>query len=186
MQRPIEAEADADQAAHIYAHIHDAYQHQVCWSVLECLTMCWSVLQFVIVCCSEQTLMHTPTHPWSTCIDTCDVNKSAIYTQSTYTAHILRLRRLSPGWRRPIECLKLQVFFRKRPKNYMGLLRKMTCKDKASCEIRHPVGLPPSCISIYIYIYIYIYTYAYIYISIPTHTSVARILLLLHPRAHRI
>ena len=102
------------------------------------------------------------------------MNKSAIYTQSTYTAHILRLRRLSPGWRRPIECLKLQVFFRKRPKNYMGLLRKMTCKDKASCEIRHPVGLPPSCISIYIYIYIYIYIHMHIYTYRFQHTPVLR------------
>ena len=29
-------------------------------------------------------------------------------------------------------CLKLQVFFRKRATNYRALLRKMTCKDKAS------------------------------------------------------
>jgi len=30
-------------------------------------------------------------------------------------------------------CLKLQVIFRKRASNYRVLLRKMTCKDKASC-----------------------------------------------------
>jgi hypothetical protein len=40
----------------------------------------------------------------------------------------------SIGWRRPIGCLKLQVIFRKRATNYRALLRKMTCKDKASYE----------------------------------------------------
>jgi len=33
--------------------------------------------------------------------------------------------RYSTGWRRPIGCLKLQVFFRKRAINYWALLRKM-------------------------------------------------------------
>jgi len=36
------------------------------------------------------------------------------------------------GWRRPIECLKLQVILRKRATNYRALLREMTHKDKAS------------------------------------------------------
>jgi len=36
------------------------------------------------------------------------------------------------GWRRPIECLKLQVLFRERATNYRALLRKMTYADKAS------------------------------------------------------
>ena len=36
------------------------------------------------------------------------------------------------GWRRPIGCLKLHVISRKRATNYRALLRKMTCKDKAS------------------------------------------------------
>jgi len=38
----------------------------------------------------------------------------------------------STGWRRLIGCLKLQVIFRKRAAKYRVLLRKMTCKDKAS------------------------------------------------------
>jgi len=36
------------------------------------------------------------------------------------------------GWRRCIECLKLQVISRKRATNSRALLRKMTYKDKAS------------------------------------------------------
>jgi len=36
------------------------------------------------------------------------------------------------GWRKCIECLKLQIPFRKRATNFWGLLREMTCKDKAS------------------------------------------------------
>jgi len=35
------------------------------------------------------------------------------------------------GWRRPIECFKLQVIFCKRATDYRDLLQKMTCKDKA-------------------------------------------------------
>ena len=46
------------------------------------------------------------------------------------------------GWRRPMGCLKLQVIFRKRAANYRALLRKMTCKDKASD------GSSPLCICI--------------------------------------
>ena len=38
----------------------------------------------------------------------------------------------SAGWRRPIECLKLQVIFRRRATDYEALLRKMTYKDKVS------------------------------------------------------
>ena len=42
------------------------------------------------------------------------------------------------GWQRPIGCLKLQVIFRKRATDYRALLRKMTCKDKASYESSPP------------------------------------------------
>jgi len=42
------------------------------------------------------------------------------------------------GWRIIIGCLKLQVIFRKRATNYRALLRKMTCKDKASCGSSPP------------------------------------------------
>ena len=36
------------------------------------------------------------------------------------------------GWPRPAGCLRLQVCFRKRTTHYRALLRKTTCKDKAS------------------------------------------------------
>ena len=42
------------------------------------------------------------------------------------------------GGRRPIGCRKLQVIFCKRATNYKALLRKMTCKNKASYA-----SLPP-------------------------------------------
>ena len=42
------------------------------------------------------------------------------------------------GWQRSIGCLKLQVTFRKRATNYRALLRKMTCKDKASYDSTPP------------------------------------------------
>ena len=42
------------------------------------------------------------------------------------------------GWRRPIGYFQLQVIFRKRATNYSALLRKMTCKDKASNDSTPP------------------------------------------------
>jgi len=38
------------------------------------------------------------------------------------------------GWRRPTGCLQLQVIFCTRATNHRALLRKMTCKDKASYD----------------------------------------------------
>jgi len=45
------------------------------------------------------------------------------------------------AWQRLIRCLKLQVIFRKRATNYRGLLRKITCQDKASLGVCHHVLL---------------------------------------------
>jgi len=38
----------------------------------------------------------------------------------------------SAGWRRPIQCLKLQAIFRSRATDYEAILQKMTYKDKVS------------------------------------------------------
>ena len=58
---------------------------------------------------------------------------SKLHAQNiTHTQHITAL--YTAGWRRPTGCLKLQVSFRKRATNYRALLRKMTCKDKASYD----------------------------------------------------
>ena len=46
-------------------------------------------------------------------------------------------------WRRPIRCLKLQVVLRKRATNYRALLRKMTCKNKASYGSWPPCSIGP-------------------------------------------
>ena len=42
------------------------------------------------------------------------------------------------GWRRPVGCLKLHVISCKRATNYRALLRKMTCRDRASCGSSPP------------------------------------------------
>jgi len=57
-----------------------------------------------------------------------------------YSAFHLRSIREGTGWQRCIGCLKLKISFRKRANNYRALLRKLTCKDKASC------GPSPPCI----------------------------------------
>jgi len=84
-----------------------------CCSVLQCVAVCYSVLQCVFAAC------------W------CRVLQVSPWRQSRYDA---------AGWRRPMGCYKLQVIFRKRATNYRALLRKMTCKDKAS------YGFSPPCI----------------------------------------
>ena len=53
---------------------------------------------------------------------------------------------LSAAWRRCIRCAKSQVFLRNRPTNYMALLRKMTCRDKASCAASPPCLYMQYCI----------------------------------------
>ena len=51
---------------------------------------------------------------------------------------------LSTGWQRCTGCLQSQVSFRKRATNYMALLRKITCKDKASYVSTPPCTYQPS------------------------------------------
>ena len=55
----------------------------------------------------------------------CDAQKCVVYT----------------GWQRPIGCHQSQVIFRQRAIDDKVLLRKMTCKDKAS------YGSLPPCMS---------------------------------------
>jgi len=52
---------------------------------------------------------------------------------------------LTTGWRRLIECLKLQVIFRKRATNRRVLLRKMTYEDKASYDSMPPCTACTAC-----------------------------------------
>jgi len=52
------------------------------------------------------------------------------FTFNHVNAH--NVNALSTRWRRPIQCLDLLIIFRKWATNYRALLRKMTCKDKAS------------------------------------------------------
>jgi len=61
-----------------------------------------------------------------------------------YPFHISKSCILCTGQRSPIGCLKLQVIFRKRATSYRALLRKITCKDKASygCSL-HCRGIGP-------------------------------------------
>ena len=74
------------------------------------------MLQCVAACCSAAVL-----------------TQFAQSLNETSTSH-----HQTTGWRRPIGCLKLQVIFRKRATNYTALLRKMTCRDKASYDSTPP------------------------------------------------
>ena len=64
----------------------------------------------------------------------------------------------STGWRRLIGSPKLQIIFHKRATKYMSLLRKMTCKDKASYESSPPCSV---CVCTCVYMYVYINTHTH-------------------------
>jgi len=70
----------------------------------------------------------------------CHMSMSCVtpMSESCHTYEKSHVTNRPTGWRRPIGCLKLQVIFRKRATNYRPLLRKMTYKDKASCESSPP------------------------------------------------
>jgi len=55
-------------------------------------------------------------------------------------------RKAATGWWDPIECLEVQVSFRKRATNHRALLQKMTYKDEASYASSPPCSrkTPPS------------------------------------------
>jgi len=80
-------------------------------TVIDCVCVCVCVCVYVCacVCCYYHNMYRLSLHDY------------------TY-----RLSLLTTRWRRCIECLKLQVIFRKRAAKNRALLRKMTCKDKAS------------------------------------------------------
>ena len=80
---------------------------------------------------------------------------------NTWMSHVTHIndscRTHHTGWRRPIGCLQLQVIFSKRANDYRALLRKMTCKDKASC------GSSPPCIHEACHAYKWVlYTYKWV------------------------
>ena len=85
-----------------------------------------------------------------------------------YIQYFSCIRFVHTGWRRPIECLKFQVIFRKRAIKYRALLRKMTNRDKASYRSSPPCTMFSYIYSdfMYIYIYKYIYVNTYIYMHI--------------------
>jgi len=65
-----------------------------------------------------------------------------VYANSnSYSQYVHSVPRMYTGWQRPLECLTLQVIFRKRATNYKALVRTMTYEDKPS------YGSLPPCIS---------------------------------------
>jgi len=67
--------------------------------------------------------------------------KCGMYSGSSIVyIHIVNIQcqHVSTGWRRLIGSPKLQIIFHKRATKYRALLRKMTYKDKGSCESSPP------------------------------------------------
>ena len=63
------------------------------------------------------------------------------FTPSTYLAYaheFCRFVMIGTEWRRPIECLKLQIIFGKRATDHRSFLQKITYEDKASYACSSP------------------------------------------------
>jgi len=105
--------------------------HVICeWvmSLNESKVICeWVMSSHVVstACCTRST-MSSVSNPTPTLCNTLYCNT----IQHSATP--------STGWRRPIGCLKLQVIFRKRATMYRALSRKITSRDKASCDSTPP------------------------------------------------
>ena len=140
------------QPLYMYTSTHKLilprYTHARC-VCMQPLYMCTSTHKLIythphqVHCTCVSSYMHI--HAPCTCMQSLYIYKSThklilpIYrcTMYIYTA--------TTGWQRLIGCFKSQVIFRKRATNYRAVLRKMTCKDKASYD-----STPP-CIYVYIH-----------------------------------
>jgi len=91
------------------------------------------------------TLSHTHvyTHTLSFCL-----SLSLSLSLSWHTIQYSSVCVTTTGWRRHIGCLKLQDICRKRAIDYRALLRKITCKDKASYGSLSPCTVVMCCIVI--------------------------------------
>jgi len=63
---------------------------------------------------------------------------TATHGDRKHTWQVRGVAQRDTGWRRPIECLKLQVIFRQRATDYRAFLRKTTYKNKASYDSTPP------------------------------------------------
>ena len=83
---------------------------------------------------------------WDQHIYMCDSSMTWLILVCDMMRHMRDIKTsIYTGWRRPIECLKLQVIFRIRATDYRALLRKMTYKDKVSY-----VSSPPCMVHMHI------------------------------------
>jgi len=91
-----------------------------------------NTLQYIATHCT--TPQHTTTHNNAL----KRISEPDILRHLQHTATLYNTLHHTTGWRRLIDCLKLQVIFRKRATNYMALLQKMTYEDKASYDSTPP------------------------------------------------
>jgi len=117
----------------------------------------------------------------------CNMQWVAVCCSVRKVIPVSALQQSATGWRRPIGCLKLQVIFHKRATNHRALLRKTTCKDKASYVSSPPCRTQVRSVRICRYlcmhttptrenarhthtlthIHTHTYTYIYTYVCIP-------------------
>ena len=93
----------------------------------------------------RQRQTSSPRHIWSTGYirgGWGEVMCVCIHSLPFRSGFLVKNRTDATGWRRPIECLKLQVIFRKRATNYRALFRKTTYKDMASYGSLPPFTCP--------------------------------------------
>jgi len=109
-------------------------RHRIAVSTSQCMHIHWYISIYIY--------RYTSIHIYRYVRNTASRTLLCRALQYRHCSVDIMLTHCSTGWRRPIGCLKLQVLFRKRATNCRALLRKMTCKDKAS------YGSSPPCIEI--------------------------------------
>jgi len=105
----------------------------VCMCVCVCVCVCTCVCTCVCVCVCGHVYV-------CVCVCSCVCVCGCVLCTPGYVqlGAIYCIQCLVAGWRRLKWWLKLQVIFRKRATNHRALLRKMTCKDKASYDPTPP------------------------------------------------
>jgi len=116
-----------------------------CCSALQCVAVCCSVLQYPALRILQHTatycntLQHTAIHYHAThrafrrniLLTNSLIQKLSQQITDRLTYWHKCCSEITAEWRRPTECLMLQVIFRKKATNYRGFVRKMTYKDRS-------------------------------------------------------
>ena len=121
---------------------HDSYIWDILHRMHPLSRVVWIIRDWIILM-RHDSFIRDMTHIYETWLISVRHDSQDAFTQSRRVnhSHVPWLMYISvnrTGWQRPIGRLISWITFRKLATNYRALLRKMTYKDKASCESSPP------------------------------------------------